>query len=189
MKARRDRLPVIPALAWCALINYALQREARERGKKNPERQTSFLFLLALIILCLSSEVAVDLKASDPRFSSHFLFFSSLPLLCPHLSADSLIKEAWNQISSLLVNPMWIFLSLCFSHSSPSANPHTDLIAPWFYFTASANEHWVHPNLICFSLFTLPITECSDPEGPGFLMQLHESFVQNEGNKNSMSLF
>ncbi len=72
---------------------------------------------------------------------------------------------------------MWIFLSLWFSHSSPSANPHTDLIAPCFYFTLSANEHWVHPNLICLSLFTLPITECSDLEGPWFLMQCYKSSV------------
>lgn len=41
----------------------------------------------------------------------------------------------------------------------------------------------VHPNLICLAVFTLPITECSDIEGPGFLMQYNKFFVKDEGNE------
>lgn len=51
--------------------------------------------------------------------------------------------------------------------------PCTDLIASGFYSTLSAaDEHWVHPNLICVSAFTLPITKSADPEGPWFFFSV-----------------
>lgn len=74
MKTGRDRLPVITALAWCALINYALAK----RSQRKEPWETNFLLVACWHpSLRLSFEVAADLKASDPRFSSHFHFFSS----------------------------------------------------------------------------------------------------------------
>lgn len=134
MKARRDSLPVICALAWCALINYA----PSHREKKTCERNF-------LSVAFSRSRRRVSLVWSGSWFESKwpqvflllcFLSPCFLLLPCSHRSADLLIKEGWNQISSLLVNHMRIFLSLWFSRSSPSAKSCTDLIAHYFLFHA-----------------------------------------------------
>lgn len=86
MKTIRDRLPVISAPAWWALINYALQRDVRE---KIPEKQTS-CWLLARSRHCVSHlKWQLIWKRLTPGFPP--TSFSFLP--CPRPSADWLIKE------------------------------------------------------------------------------------------------
>lgn len=112
MKTRRDRLPVISALAWCALINYTLQREVRE---KNPEKET-FCWPLVGSRHCVSPlKWQLIWKQMTPGFPPTLYFFPSPP-------SDCWLTHQGNQISTLLVNHMWIFRLLSFSHSSPSAN-------------------------------------------------------------------
>lgn len=95
-------------------INYTRKRKVTE---KNPEKQT-FRRLLAGTRRCFSSlKWQLIWKRVTPGFPP------TLILSLQFLPSERWLTHqgGWNQISSLLVNHMWIFGSLRFSQSSPSA--------------------------------------------------------------------